>query len=182
MTFRFLHLGNRHPEIDVRLSTNYDTTDFVREDIDMGIRYGRGPWSRLHSVLPMTEEMFPVCSPDLLKGCHPLRKPADLVHHSLIHDTEPPHPTCNIPDWRTWLEAAGETAVDPMRGPGFLDGSMARRSSSGQPCLLRRGPTGPTTYMSLLGYSRQFGRPTATPAIHLRAEAGARFYGWTTPR
>ena len=29
---------------------------------------------------------FPVCSPALLEGMHPLRGPEDLKHHTLIHD------------------------------------------------------------------------------------------------
>jgi LysR family glycine cleavage system transcriptional activator len=31
-------------------------------------------------------EVFPVCSPALLKGEHPLRERADLKYHMLLHD------------------------------------------------------------------------------------------------
>jgi hypothetical protein len=44
-------------------------------------------------------EVFPVCSPKLLKGAHPLRKPEDLKHHTLIRDTYPI-------DWAAWLSSA----------------------------------------------------------------------------
>jgi LysR family glycine cleavage system transcriptional activator len=49
----------------------------------------------------------------LLEGPHPLRTPADLAHHTLLHafdDTEA---------WRHWLRAAGVAGIDPMRGLKF---------------------------------------------------------------
>ncbi len=36
-----------NPEIDVRISTNTGLVDFSREDVDIGIRYGRGQWPGL---------------------------------------------------------------------------------------------------------------------------------------
>ena len=60
----------------------------------------------------MREEVFPVCSPLLLKGRHPLKNAADLKHHTLIHDA------FEI-DWAMWLKTAGVEGVDPHRGPRF---------------------------------------------------------------
>ena len=34
----------------------------------------------------LRDAFFPVCSPALLEGMHPLRGPEDLKHHTLIHD------------------------------------------------------------------------------------------------
>ena len=36
-----------NPEIDVRISTGTGLIDFSREDVDIGIRYGRGQWPSL---------------------------------------------------------------------------------------------------------------------------------------
>ena len=36
-----------NPEIDVRISTGTGLVDFSREDVDIGIRYGRGQWPGL---------------------------------------------------------------------------------------------------------------------------------------
>ena len=33
-----------HPEIDLRLSPTSAVADFAREDVDVAIRHGRGPW------------------------------------------------------------------------------------------------------------------------------------------
>ena len=37
-----------NPEIDVRISTGTGLIDFSREDVDIGIRYGRGHWPGAH--------------------------------------------------------------------------------------------------------------------------------------
>ncbi|MDH3692123.1 MAG: LysR substrate-binding domain-containing protein [Gammaproteobacteria bacterium] len=51
----------------------------------------------------------------MLQGDNPLRKPADLVPHTLLHADD---------DWRTWLLAAGVESVDPARGPIYTDSGM----------------------------------------------------------
>jgi LysR family glycine cleavage system transcriptional activator len=92
----------QHPSIDVRVTTSTELTDFASDGVDVGIRYGHGKWPGLRSDWLMAEELFPVCSPALLKGEHPIRTPADLKHHTLLyssHDMED--------DWRLWLTAAG---------------------------------------------------------------------------
>jgi len=101
-----------HPDIDVRITTADYIVDYMRDGIDMGLRYGRGNWPGMDVDLLMAEEVFPVCSPALLEGGPPLRTPNDLRHYTLLHDD------MRI-DWRMWLLAAGATDVDPERGPGF---------------------------------------------------------------
>ncbi|WP_339716567.1 transcriptional regulator GcvA [uncultured Sneathiella sp.] len=107
-----------HPDIDVRLSASDHLTDFNREDVDVVIRYGHGHYPGLRVNKLLTEElMFPVCSPNLLEGKHPLRHPNDLKYHTLLHDD------MRI-DWQAWLAMAGVTGVDPKKGPSFNDSSM----------------------------------------------------------
>lgn len=106
-----------HPDIDVRISTEVRMVDFEREDFDMGLRYGGGDWPGLRGDHLMSEDVFPVCSPRLLSGPHPLRTPADLCHHTLLHDDM-------REDWRMWLMSAGIAGVDPTRGPGFSQSNM----------------------------------------------------------
>jgi LysR family glycine cleavage system transcriptional activator len=54
--------------------------------MDVGIRYGDGRWPDLKSSFLLRDSFFPVCSPALLEGMHPLRGPEELKHHTLIHD------------------------------------------------------------------------------------------------
>lgn len=102
-----------HPEIEIRLGINDTLLDFGSDDVDVGVRYGRGDWKGLHMELLMTEEVFVVCSPKLLAGEHPLREPSDLRHHTLLHDDLPE-------DWGTWLDAAGADDAVKVRARGDL--------------------------------------------------------------
>jgi LysR family transcriptional regulator, glycine cleavage system transcriptional activator len=102
-----------HGDIDVRVSTSEQPADFTADGIDMAIRCGGGRYPGLSADLLLKEDHFPVCSPKLLKGRHPLRKPDDLAHHTLLHDVF-------TVDWAAWLQSAGIDDVDPHGGPTFL--------------------------------------------------------------
>ncbi len=100
-------------EIDVRvLAADLDADVLTTGAVDVDIRYGEGDWPDVEATRFLSETIFPVCAPQLLEGPHPLRTPADLRHHRLLHDVM-------VVDWRTWLESAGVTDVDAERGPGF---------------------------------------------------------------
>ena len=114
-----------HPDIDVRLSTTYDLADFVGDEVDIAVRYGRGSWPGLEVVNLMSEDIFPVCGPALLEGPDPLRRPDDLGRHTLLHDSIHEEEM----DWPTWLKAAGVSSVDPSRGPSFFDSSMVLQAA-----------------------------------------------------
>jgi LysR family glycine cleavage system transcriptional activator len=102
-----------HPEIDVRISTNTGLVDFSREDVDIGIRYGRGHWPALTAERLVGEDVMPVCAPSLLKGQNGLKKPADLKRFTLLHISTFPD------DWQVWLTAAGIKGIDATRGVTF---------------------------------------------------------------
>ena len=122
----------RCPDVDLRIDPTEVLTDFRRDDVDLGIRYGRGSYPGLRADRLMREEFFPVCSPRLLEGSIPLRDPADLVHHTLLHDEA-------TVDWRTWLLAAGVEGVDAERGITVTDSSMLLRAAiAGQGVALAR--------------------------------------------
>jgi LysR family glycine cleavage system transcriptional activator len=107
--YRFHRL---HSEIDVRVSTTGKLTNFLGDGIDIAIRYGGGNYPWLTSEFLADEEVFPVCSPKLLKGANPLRRPEDLRYHTLIRDTYPI-------DWAAWLSSAGVKGVNPRSGLAF---------------------------------------------------------------
>ncbi len=123
----------RHPEIDLRISASDRLVDFRAEDVDVAIRYGRGIYPDVHSVWLMSEDIFPVCDPELLTGEHPLRKPGDLRHHTLLHDDA-------YVDWAMWLKAVGVSDLDPRQGPYFTDSAMVIQAAvEGQGVALARG-------------------------------------------
>jgi LysR family glycine cleavage system transcriptional activator len=113
-----------HPGIEVRITTSTHLVDFRREAVDMGVRYGRGNWPGLRAQWLMAEDIFPVCSPALLNGDKPLRRPEDLVHHTLLHAT------ISRDDWRLWLTAAGQpTTLVERRGLSFDQSFMALQAA-----------------------------------------------------
>ena len=73
------------PHIDLRILASYELVDFAKTDITAAIRWGRGTFPGLVSTLLFHNELFPVCSPRLLKRRHPLEKPNDLRHYTLVH-------------------------------------------------------------------------------------------------
>jgi LysR family glycine cleavage system transcriptional activator len=105
----------RHPDVDIRLDTTTRRVDLAREDVDIALRYGDGEYPGLEVVALMTEQVFPVCSPALLAGKHPLRAVEDLRHHTLIHDASMPKGSA-FPSWAGWLKAAGAPGIDTSRG------------------------------------------------------------------
>jgi len=109
---RLFRFRDAHEDIDVRLSTSDKLADFITDGIDIAVRYGRGQYPGAVGELLMREDVFPVSSPKLVEGPHPLRSPDDLRHHTLIHDD------FQI-DWPMWLKTAGVKGVDPHRGPRF---------------------------------------------------------------
>lgn len=113
-----------HPGIEVRMTTSNHLVDFQREEVDMAVRYGRGNWPGLRAQWLMAEDIFPVCSPALLNGEKPLRRPEDLAHHTLLHSTVARE------DWQLWLTAAGlPVALALRRGLNFDQTFMALQAA-----------------------------------------------------
>jgi LysR family glycine cleavage system transcriptional activator len=111
----------RHPEIEVRVDGTDRRVDVARGDADVALRYGPGGYEGVRVDWLFDQVNTPVCSPALLQGKNPLRRPEDLRRHKLLHvdwkDAEP--------GWRMWLLAAGLQDIDPTRGPRFTMESMA---------------------------------------------------------
>jgi LysR family glycine cleavage system transcriptional activator len=114
-----------HPAIEVRLTTSSHMVDFRREDVDVGVRYGRGNWPGLRADWLLAEHLFPVCSPALLNGPVPLREPGDLANHTLLHTT------VSRDDWQLWLTAAGlPVSIARRRGLTFDQWFMAIQAAT----------------------------------------------------
>jgi LysR family glycine cleavage system transcriptional activator len=102
------------PDTDVRLDTNLKAVDFVSQRIDIGVRYGVGSWAGLIAEKLLDEEVYPVCSPEMLRKTR-LINPSDLAQETLIHDLSMDgHP--GFPTWSAWLQKAGVVNVSGWRG------------------------------------------------------------------
>ncbi len=122
----------QHPEIELRLHHSIQVMDLIREGFDLAVRWGRGSWPGLVSECLLEADVTPVCSPALLEGGKPLRQPADLTHHVLIHEDD-------HAGWIQWLAAAGVEGVDPRRGPVIDDaGVVVEAAVAGRGVALAR--------------------------------------------
>ncbi|MGI3901376.1 MAG: transcriptional regulator GcvA [Janthinobacterium lividum] len=120
---RFHH---RHPTCELRIDTSNALVDFSAQSVDVGIRYGAGAWPDLVSARFAHEAFFPVCSPALLDGSHPLRSPGALRDHPLIHDSSMAG-VPEFPNWQAWYTRAGLPIVESERGLHVNDSAAAYR-------------------------------------------------------
>ena len=97
---------DRHPEIEVRLSTSNDPVDALSEPYDLIVRGGPDTFYGFTCHPFLTERRLPVCSPILLDRL-PLTDVTDLRVHTLIHATTLPRV------WPDWLAAAGVPDLAP---------------------------------------------------------------------
>ena len=108
---RLAEFTGSHPNIDVRISATYDLIPLERQNVDVAIRYGaakpdQGAWL-------FGERLMPVCSPALLRDpARPLRAPADIAHHVLLHLESKPGAMPWM-DWATWMRTMGIEGVKP---------------------------------------------------------------------
>ena len=102
-----------HPNVSLRLTTTLESLEFGQEGVDVEIRYGSGDWPGVRAERLFWEELFPVCSPNLLKGPVPLEKPEDLTRHTMIHVIGEPE------NWQLWLRAAGVSGMSVGGGLQF---------------------------------------------------------------
>lgn len=132
---RLARFQARHPDIAVRIHAADEVVDLHRQDYDLAIRYGAGKWPDLHAEKLFNDNSYPVCSPALLEGPHPLRVPQDLRHFTLLHEEK-----IDI-SWAQWLRAAGVSDVDATRGPAFSHANMVIQAAiNGQGVALGRNP------------------------------------------
>jgi LysR family glycine cleavage system transcriptional activator len=118
LVHRLSRFAQAQPAIELRVSASLHHVDFAREDIDLAVRHGDGSETGLHVVRLCAEELFPVCSPKLLRGKGALRTPADLRHAVLLHVND-------RQDWQRWLDAVRVSGIDLARGPVLNQASMA---------------------------------------------------------
>ena len=131
-----------HPDLDVRINAGTRLIDPSKdepvsgdavagspvEDADIVVRFGTGdyPGFRVDRLLSVT--VTPMCSPRLLKSGPPLKTPADLKQHVLIHDNV--RYDDGRPLWDAWFEAAGLPKMDTSHGLRFSHAMLALEAAA----------------------------------------------------
>jgi LysR family glycine cleavage system transcriptional activator len=108
-----------HPSIEIRLLSSSDPAKLTDGSVDVDICYGSVP--RLGSI---AAEEFPLetivvaCSPEVANGEKPIRRPSDLVGHTLIKSEQ------TLYSWQQWAKDHG-LVIDLNRGSRFRDAFMS---------------------------------------------------------
>jgi LysR family transcriptional regulator, glycine cleavage system transcriptional activator len=84
----------RHPSVELRIETSRTLIDFLRSDVQMAIRLGKGKWPNLHADKLFDEWWLVVGAPSLIKKYGDVEHVSDLKRYPLLHSTSEP--------WESW--------------------------------------------------------------------------------
>lgn len=104
----------KHPELDLRISASEAIVDFTREPIDVGIRFGPGPYPGLLAEKLLDDFFVAVAAPNKATR---LKKPADFLRQTLLFDD-------HEDAWSRWFAALGVTAPAITRYHQLTDSSL----------------------------------------------------------
>ena len=105
-----------YPDIELVLQVMIPVLNVTAEDADIEIRFGTGPFPDSDSVLLLSEEVCPVCSPEYLNqagGFEDFSTRAAITSALLLR--------CPLEPWRTWFSAHALALDEPAGGAQFND-------------------------------------------------------------
>ena len=122
----------KHGDVDLHLHSSGDIVDFMREEFQLAIRFGNGPWPNVQAEKLMDEWVLPVCSPALFERHGPLRSVDDLRRYPLLHSVSEP--------WTIWLfDGRASDQASAVRGSMFDDShALVRMAVQGAGLALAR--------------------------------------------
>ncbi len=139
---RLADFAKRNPKIEVRVVSSSkmvdagaldtavlaDSLDLRDDSSGVEIHLGLGEYPGYRADRLFGVSMVCVASPELVKGEPPLREPADLARHVLLHD-DAMDLVAHGNAWQKWLDAAG-AAVDAAHGPHFSSNILSLEAAS----------------------------------------------------
>ena len=105
-----------YPEIELTLQVSIPLLNVTAEDADLQIRFGAGGYNDVDELRILSDEVFPVCSPEYLHEFGPFDgfdTAAVVSRARLIRSPLEP--------WRTWFDACGIALAEPRGGAQFND-------------------------------------------------------------
>ena len=89
------------PNVLIEIRAEERTAESLNPGVDCGIHYAEAGLKIENGEVLFRSSLFPVYAPHLIQG-PPLRTPADLLHHALLHDRT----------WSEWEEYAQSCGID----------------------------------------------------------------------
>ena len=160
---RMYDFAQAHEEIELRFLATLRIVDFVRDEVDVAIRFGLGQDKDVYSRPLIDEWMTPMMTPELAQRYD---SPEKLAEATLIHDDSISF--FKLPTgWAAWCKAAG-IDIDTAHGPRFSQADHALDAAiAGAGVVLGR--------VSLATRALEAGRLVAPFELGLVSEAQFRF-------
>jgi LysR family glycine cleavage system transcriptional activator len=98
--------------ISVSLTTSLAPIDFSKEHYNIAIRGAEHQLAGVSSRAFMTEQIFPICHPDILEK-KPLAHPGELANHTLLSYSTEPY------SWQDWFSRLNICEVNPASTLNF---------------------------------------------------------------
>lgn len=92
----------KNKDIKIRLTTHVEAVDFTRDNVDLGIVYGVGPWESCRSDLLFTDALIPVVSAKLAAEIGNPCSLEEMLSLPMLHSRR-------RDQWEDWLSAVGAT-------------------------------------------------------------------------
>ncbi|QXI30817.1 LysR family transcriptional regulator [Pseudomonas vanderleydeniana] len=112
---RLADFRERHPFIDLRLSTNNNRVDVAAEGLDFAIRFGTGAWHGVEAMRLLEAPLSVLCTAQIARQ---LQSPADVLKQTLLR-------SYRTDEWPEWFENAGLPANSLVANSVVFDSSLA---------------------------------------------------------
>lgn len=105
-----------YPDIELTLQVSIPLLNTTAEEADLQIRYGPGGYTDVEELCVLSDDVFPVCSPEFLNEFGPFDGFDTALAISRAHLIRSP-----LEPWRTWFDACGIAMAEPRLGAQFND-------------------------------------------------------------
>ena len=116
---RMPKLMRRHPAIELQVEAEDSIRSLRDGEFDLAIDLNDGTYPGFQSTVLVEEEIFPVCSPQLMQERPPLDTPDRLDHYPVLHDMTAWRGSQPYAEWERYLKAIGASHVNVRRGYMF---------------------------------------------------------------
>jgi LysR family glycine cleavage system transcriptional activator len=116
---RLIRFMEKHPHIEVSVVATTALANFTTDEVDIGIRFGKGPYPPLVCEPFLEDQWFAVASPKMKIP----KNPADLLKMRIIREDRD--------YWDEWFVAAGVKLDKPLAGgPVFNDATYSIQAAT----------------------------------------------------
>lgn len=111
---RLSTFSQKHPHIELQISTNNNRVDLAAEGLDYAIRFGNGAWHGTSALYLCDSPLTVLCTPAIAQQ---LTEPADVLNFTLLR-------SYRRDEWTVWLQQAAGLQLPPTHPMMVFDSSI----------------------------------------------------------